>query len=67
MKKIFLLMAAGMMSVAMWAGENDLLWDYTENAPGSSPDNGLYFGSKVADAPSTNNGLNGIKLNSSGF
>ena len=36
MKKIFLLMAAGMMSVAMWAGENDLLWDYTENAPGSS-------------------------------
>ena len=55
------------MSVAMVAGENDLLWDYTEAAPSENPDNGLYYGSKVADAPSSNNGLNGVKLNSSGY
>ena len=55
------------MSVALWAGENDLLWDYTEKAPSSSPDNGLYWNNKVNDAAGTNNGLKGIKLNSSGF
>lgn len=63
MKKIFSLMAAALMSVAMMAGDNDLLWDYTEAAPGSSPDNGLYFESKINDGP----GKYGIKLNSSGY
>ena len=67
MKKYLFLMVAALMSLATTAGENDLLWDYTEAAPSANPDNGLYYGSKVADAPSTNNGLNGIKLNSSGF
>lgn len=67
MKKIFSFMAAALMSVAMLAGENDLLWDYTEGAPSSSPDNGLYWNNKVNDAAGTNNGLKGIKLNSSGY
>lgn len=67
MKKIFTMLATALVSVAMWAGANDLLWDYTEKAPTDNPDNGLYYGSKVADAPSTNNGLNGIKLNGSGY
>lgn len=58
----------------MVAGENDLLWDYTQKKiPTTSPDssaakNGvLYYASYVNDAPSTNNGLNGVKLNSSGW
>ena len=55
------------MSVAMMAGENDLLWDYTEGAPSSNPDNGLYYESKITDGPGKNNGLYGIKLNSSGY
>lgn len=68
MKKIFTVMAAALMSVAMWAGENDLLWDYTEaKIPTSGPDNGLYYGAYVNDAPSTNRGLNGVKMNSSGY
>ena len=67
MKKIFFLMAAALMSLTMMAGPNDLLWDYTEGAPASSPDNGLYFNNKVNDAAGTNNGLKGIKLNSSGY
>ena len=49
------------------AQDNHLLWDYTETAPSSSPDNGLYFASKVSDAAGTNNGLKGIKMNSSGY
>lgn len=49
------------------AGENDLTWDYTEAAPAANPDNGLYYASKVNDAAGTNNGLKGIKLNSSGY
>ena len=60
-------MVAALMSVAMLAGENDLLWDYTEVAPTANPDNGLYYDSKVNDAAGTNNGLKGIKLNSSGW
>lgn len=44
-----------------------LIWDYTENAPSANPDNGLYYGAKVSDAAGTNNGLKGIKMNSSGF
>lgn len=60
-------MVAALMSVAMLAGENDLLWDYTEVAPSANPDNGLYYDSKVNDAAGTNNGLKGVKLNSSGW
>ncbi len=67
MKKTLLFVAGALMSMAMMAGPNDLLWDYTEAAPSSSPDNGLYFASKVADAPSSNNGLNGIKMDGSGY
>ena len=51
----------------MWAGANDLLWDYTEGAPSGSPDNGLYYGGIISDGPGKNNGLYGIKLNSSGY
>ena len=67
MKKIFSLMAAALVSVAMMAGANDLLWDYTEAAPSANPDNGLTYKSKVNDAAGTNNGLKGIKLDGSGF
>ena len=67
MKKYLFLMVAALMSLAATAGENDLLWDYTEAAPSSSPDNGLYFNNKVNDPAGTNNGLKGIKLNSSGY
>ena len=67
MKKLFSLVAATLMSVAVMAGPNDLLWDYTEKAPTGSPDNGLYYGSNVNDAAGTKNGLKGIKLNSSGY
>jgi len=68
MKKIFLLMAAALLSTAMWAGANDLLWDFTEatKAP-SSPDNGLYFLNAFFDAAGTKNGLHGIKLNDGGY
>ena len=47
--------------------DHDLLWDYTTKAPASSPDNGLYFASTVNDKEGTNNGLKGIKLNSTGY
>ena len=74
MRKLFSLMAATLMSVAMLAGSNDLLWDYTqEKIPTTGTDsaaakNGvLYYGGYVNDAPSTNNGLNGVKLNSGGW
>ena len=67
MKKIYSLMVAALMSVAMLAGENDLLWDYTEVAPSANPDNGLYYDSKVNDAAGTKNGLKGIKMNGSGY
>lgn len=62
------------MSVAMMAGQNDLLWDFTENAPGTSPvaaDNNpnvkMTYGSKVDDAAGTKNGLKGVKMNGSGY
>ena len=43
-------------------------WDYTnKNIPTTSPDNGLYYGSYVNDAAGTNNGMHGVKLNSSGW
>ncbi len=74
MKKIFTLMATALMSVAMWAGANDLLWDYSENKiPTSGSDKDaisqtlLTYGGYVNDAPSTNLGLNGVKMNSSGY
>jgi len=57
MKKIFTMMAVALMSVAMCAGVNDLLWDYTEGAPSANPDNGLYYGSVVTDGPGKNHGL----------
>ena len=55
------------LSTALWAGGNDLLWDYTEAAPTGSSDNGLYYSSIVNDAAGTKNGLKGVKLNSSGY
>lgn len=62
------------MSVAMMAGQNDLLWDFTENAPGTSPvaaDNNpnvkMTYGSKVNDAAGTKNGLKGVKMDGSGY
>ena len=74
MKKFFSLMAAALMSVAMMAGENDLLWDFTEGGPTGSPvvmdgnpNAKLYYNNYVNDAAGTNNGLKGIKLNSSGY
>ncbi len=67
MKKIFSIVAAALMSVAMVAGENDLLWDYTEVAPSANPDNGLAYGSIVNDAAGTKNGLKGVKMDGSGY
>ena len=74
MRKLFLMMVAALVSVTMMAGTNDLLWDFTETAPGASPvaaDNNenvkLTYGSKVDDAAGTNNGLKGVKLDSKGY
>ena len=67
MKKTFFFALLTMVSAFVMAGENDLLWDYTQAAPSASPDNGLYYASKVDDAAGTNLGLKGIKLNSSGY
>lgn len=74
MKKFFSLMAAALMSVAMMAGENDLLWDFSEGAPSTNPvaannnaNVNLYYGSKVTDGPGVKNGLYGIKMNGSGY
>lgn len=46
-----------------------LTWSYDEEnlIPTTGPDNGLYFGSYVNDAAGTNNGMHGVKLNSSGY
>lgn len=44
-----------------------LLWDYTEAAPAGSPDNGLTYAASVNDKAGTNNGLKGVKMNSSGY
>lgn len=44
-----------------------LTWDYTEAAPSAKPDNGLYYDQSVNDAAGTNNGMHGVKLNSSGY
>ena len=45
-----------------------LTWDYSEkDIPTESPVDGLYFASYVNDAAGTNNGMHGVKLNSSGW
>ena len=71
MKKIFSFVAAALLSVAMTAGENDLLWDYTDAAPSNTgEDHGLYWNTSagvVNDAAGTNNGLKGLKMNGSGW
>ena len=67
MKKFFSLVVVALASVTMWAGPNDLLWDYMEAAPSANPDNGLTYGSIVNDAAGTKNGLKGIKMNGSGY
>ena len=67
LQKMSLLCMVLVASLSMYAGDNDLLWDYTESAPSSNPDNGLHYDSKVNDAAGTNNGLKGVKLNSKGF
>lgn len=66
--RLFSLLMLAAMSMGAMAGENDLLWDYTQNnIPTTSPDNGLYYSGYVNDAAGTNNGLHGVKLNSSGW
>ena len=73
MKKIFFLMVAAMMSLTMTAGENELLWDYTEKAPSASPDtkyadHPLYYNETVKDGTTgKGNGLNGIKMDGNGY
>ena len=67
MKKTFLTTLLCAMAFFVYAGANDLLWDYTETAPAGSPDNGLTYSSTVNDAAGTNNGLKGIKMNGSGY
>ena len=66
-KRFFTILSVVMLSVVLWAGENDLLWDYTDAPPQSNPDRGLQFGDVVNDAEGVKNGLKGIKLNSSGW
>ena len=57
-----------MISLVVNAGENDLLWDYTNaNIPTKGPDKGLYYGAYVNDAAGTKLGLHGVKLNSTGW
>ncbi|MBO7459268.1 MAG: hypothetical protein J6T80_08480 [Paludibacteraceae bacterium] len=76
MKRTLFMVAVTLMSVAMWAGENDLLWDFTETPPNSAPVpaqnnasvNLLFNNSGVNDGMSDkNNRLNGIKLNDAGY
>ena len=74
MKKFLLLSLMAMIAIISHAGENDLLWDYTnanipttKNQQGIYYDNGLYYGSYVNDAVGTNLGLHGVKLDSKGY
>ena len=68
LQRIGLLLLMSVFALASYAGENDLLWDYTEkNIPTSGSDNGLTYAGYVNDATGTNNGLHGVKLNSSGY
>ena len=66
-ERFFTILTAVILSVVLWAGENDLLWDYTDAPPQNNPDRGLRFGGIVNDAEGVKNGLKGIKLNSSGW
>ena len=66
-KKLFINVVALCLYGSLMAGNNDLLWDYTEHAPLTNPDRGLQFGNLVNDGPGEKNGLKGIKLNSSGW
>lgn len=56
-----------MMATIGRAGDNDLLWDYSEKAPSAKPDNGLYYEQSVNDEAGKNNGMKGVKLNSTGY
>lgn len=67
MQRYLTFLAAVLLSVVVWAGENDLLWDYTEAPPQTNPDRGLRFEGFVNDPEGVKNGLKGIKLNSSGW
>ena len=74
MRKLFLSLAVCLVTAFAWAGENDLLWDFTEGAPSANPvpasnnvNVNLYYGSKVTDGPGVKNGLYGIKMNGSGY
>lgn len=67
MQRYLTFLAAVLLSVVVWAGENDLLWDYTNAPPQTNPDRGLRFEGFVNDAEGVKNGLKGIKLNSSGW
>lgn len=66
MRRLFLWIVM-ILQMTVTAGNHDLLWDYTEQAPQSNPDHGLYFENSVNDAEGVKNGLKGIKLNSSGY
>ena len=66
-KKLFINVVALCLCGSLMAGNNDLLWDYTEHAPLTNPDRGLQFGNLVNDGPGEKNGLKGIKLNSFGW
>lgn len=67
MQRYLTFLAAVLLSVVVWAGENDLLWDYTDAPPQTNPDRGLRFEGFVNDPEGVKNGLKGIKLNSSGW
>ena len=75
MKKVFFLIATAMLSVSMWAGEKDLIWDFSDAAPSSNPEAAqnnaevkLYYGSSIKDGiTGDKNRLNGVKLNDGGY
>lgn len=67
MRRFFIGIAGVLLSTMVMAGSHNLVWDYTDAAPQSSPDRGLHFGGFVNDASGVKNGLKGIKLNSSGW
>jgi len=67
MKRFLVWMSATLVCMSMKAEGNDLLWDYTEKAPGSSSSEGLFYQAKSTDAAGVNNGLKGIKLDSKGY
>lgn len=62
MKRFLHIFVATLISITNFAGQNDLLWDYTSSLPYGNPDNGLYYEKEF-----NSNGVRGIKLNSSGY